>query len=65
MARARKLTPFTQTTRGNDNARSAGGYFVRNWDAAVGPAQGVQRSAERYAQGQKKTPIGAGTMKRK
>ncbi len=63
MARVRKLTPFTQTRRGNDDGRSVASLYVKDWDARVGPAQGMARSAERTAQGQKRTPIGRGTLK--
>lgn len=65
MARVRKLTPFTQTRRGNDDGRSVASLYVKNWDARIGPAQAMARSAVRYAQGQKRTPIGAGTLRRK
>ena len=65
MARGRttKLGSFTQTVSGN-KVGSAADYFVRDWDKPPGAAQKMQRVAEREAQGQKMTPLGAGTTKK-
>lgn len=61
----RKLTPTTKTTRGNQDGKSLADAFHRDWDKPAGAQQAMERSAKRIAEGQKKTPIGAGKLKRK
>lgn len=63
MARIKKVTPFTQTVRGNQQGTNLGGMFHKDWDKAAGAEQAMVRTAERKAQGQKMTPLGAGKLK--
>ena len=62
--RIRRLTPFTQTVASNDSAGNPAKAIHRDWDKPTGMDQTVKHTAARRAQGQKMTPIGAGTLKR-
>jgi hypothetical protein len=66
MARGRitKVTPTTKTCASNSETRSAAAMFPRNLDRGVGADQALVRVDARAAQGQKKTPIGAGKLTR-
>lgn len=62
MARGvKQLGPFTQTVRVQYSTPEE--RFVRDWDAKAGAEQKMVRVAERARMRQKKTPIGAGTLK--
>ena len=62
MARGvKQLGPFTQTVRVQYSTPAE--RFVQNWDAKAGGEQKMVRVAERTKMGQKRTPIGAGTLK--
>lgn len=61
-SRITRVTPFTQTCKGNQQVSSAAGMFHKNWDAKAGAEQGMVRVDARLAQGQKKTPLGAGKL---
>lgn len=61
--RINKLTPFTQTVAANQGNKTVRESMVRDWDARAGIEQAMVRVDKRTAQGQKKTPIGAGTLR--
>ena len=60
----KKLTSFTQTTAANFGSQRISDAIPRDWDKRAGDGQPQCRVDLRHAQGQKKTPIGAGTLKK-
>ena len=62
--RITRVTPFTNTCASNQGGTSLRDAFHRDWDKKAGIEQAMVRVDRRVAQGTKKTPIGAGKLKR-
>jgi hypothetical protein len=63
MTGIRHVTPLTKTV--DVNHSKPDDRFVPGWGLGPAGEDDLRENANRVAQGRKKTPIGAGTLKRK